>query len=59
MNDEPKVEKVSLNDWVYLEGKAIGRFVKAWREMQKRAPDQYPEIMPIGEWDEQFRAFNE
>ena len=50
---------MSLDDWLDEERRRLERFEIMWRRETKKAPAFYPIEMEPGEWDEQYRAFEE
>ena len=37
----------------------VTAFVRYWREMMKKEPEQFEKELEPGQWDEQFRAWQE
>ena len=53
-----KVEKVTLDDFVEVETRGLKTFMKYWMQEHKKSTKNFPLKMSLGEWDEQFRMFN-
>ncbi len=50
---------MNIHDWVDGEKQRIDRFVDSYLEGHTQNPEQFPIEMPQGEWDEQYRAYDE
>lgn len=50
---------MSLDDFLSEERERLERFEIMWRRETKRAAALFPMTMEPGEWDEQYRAFEE
>ncbi|MGI9345534.1 MAG: hypothetical protein ACR2PW_04635 [Gammaproteobacteria bacterium] len=50
---------MTLEEWVDEERKRIDRFTTMYRMGRKKAPAFYPEQLEPGEWDEQYRMFDQ
>ncbi len=51
-------ENVSIEKWVLIEAARLLRFV-GWWNMHASDEENFPQEMPLGEWDEQFRFYDE
>ncbi len=50
---------MTILEWSSEEKKRIDRFVDSWREGNTQNPEHFPNEMPEGEWDEQYRGYDE
>ncbi len=50
---------MNIHDWVDEEKRRIDRFVDSYIEGNTQNPEHFPIEMPQGEWDEQYRAYDE
>jgi hypothetical protein len=60
---QPETAEVHIEDWVMREQALLRDFVKYWQRGQRgRDPngtpvEAFPEKMPLGEWDDQYRSW--
>jgi hypothetical protein len=59
MGDElmDEAQPIDIDAFVREEVLRLHLFVKMWQAGVRTAPDDWPEKMPLGEWDEQYRSF--
>ena len=50
-------DDVSLNSWVESEIIRLQEFAAFWRSEREKNKENFPIMMPPGEWDEQYRSF--
>jgi hypothetical protein len=51
-------ENISIETWAFYEAARLFRFVEWWqRNCDDKEP--FPQALPLGEWDEQFRFFDD
>ena len=50
---------ITLEAFLASEQEDLAKFKRWWTKMQKEtSPDQFPEVMPLGEWWEQYQMFD-
>lgn len=50
---------ITVADWLKEEKERLERFVNNYLERQLLNKDSFPDRLPIGEWDEQYRCFED
>lgn len=53
MSDAP----AALSDWIEGEKRRLDEFAAWWIAERPRNSELFPEAMPLGEWDEQYRSW--
>jgi hypothetical protein len=51
-------KEITLDEFIAEQKSELDKFAAEWRENQAKEPQHWPERMPLGEWDEQLRAFD-
>ena len=57
LDETEMIEGISLENFIEQEYKRLREFVQYWQTHQRELPDNYPNKLSPGEWDEQLRAF--
>jgi len=52
-------EMETLDDWKGFEQAQLNAFVDYYRDRMADNPDYFPEMLPAGEFDEQYRIWTE
>ena len=50
---------IPIDEWLSTEHQRLDRFVQEWKQGNATDPDNWPIKMPPGEWDEQYRGYEE
>jgi hypothetical protein len=50
---------VTVDEWATEEKHRVQRFADWWEQQRKDGVDHFPKTMPPGEWDEQYRLWDE
>jgi hypothetical protein len=53
------MKMITIEEWVSEEKKRLDRFADMFRDGQQKIPDLFPNKLPSGEWDEQYRIYDE
>ena len=56
---EAPVKKVTMDSFIKQEIRGLKKFREFWAEGHKKTPENFPLKMGLGEWDEQFRMFDQ
>ena len=48
---------VNLERWVFLEKRRLDEFAAHWLVEAVKNPMHFPQSLPLGEWDEQYRLW--
>jgi len=51
------MDDVDITEWAQGERVRLEDFIRMWADNHSVTPDEFPDKMPEGEWDEQFRSF--
>ena len=51
-------QEIYLSTWFSRELANMQIFFDYWKENQKKNPEAFPDKMPEGEWDEQYRIWS-
>lgn len=52
------MDPISLDEFVTNERLRLDKFERMWREEHASMGHEYPMVMHLGEWDEQFHIFD-
>ncbi len=53
------MNEITLKQWAKEELERLANFIALWEKSAKDKPEQYPDTLSSGDWDEQFLAFTE
>jgi hypothetical protein len=53
------MDEITIDAWLKEERQRLETFVAAWKRDAEASPDMFPELLPPGEWDEQYRGYSE
>jgi hypothetical protein len=59
LKNDLKIKKVTMITYIKEEMRGLKRFREFWVEERKKTPKNFPLTMGLGEWDEQFRMFDQ
>jgi hypothetical protein len=51
--------EIDITEWMAAEIERLNRFLRMWETENANDPENWPDKLPAGEWDEQLRAFEE
>jgi hypothetical protein len=56
-DDRAQTTDMPLDEWLREEEYRLRAFAAWWRSERAGSPEQFPDRMPAGEWDEQYRCW--
>jgi hypothetical protein len=48
---------MTLDQYIKEQQTALKKFRQYWKDGQREDPETFPEVLPAGDWDEQFQLF--
>lgn len=51
------MDEIPIENWIALERKRLDEFTALWRDGAVKEPENYPVILSVGDWDEQYRCW--